>query len=218
MFRHPGSARRSSLRLLLPAGRGLAGRRTGPFGLRPKEMCSPDRPCPPAATRGYGTPTAQADSRWRPFRRRLFRMARPWRVRLRCRNPCLRFLRRLFGWYVRFIRDSLYRTTRVRCPVRGLRQPGQGRIRRHFLEVPPDYEPPPGFAKVPAPGPGEAPCRPAPRTRNNPGRAAKSLKAGSPAAGPSPLSPLTWCYANSSHFRPLCGGWIPARAGSRLAT
>ena len=30
-------------------------------------------------------------------------MARPERVRMRERNPCLRLRRRTFGWYVRFI-------------------------------------------------------------------------------------------------------------------
>src|SRR5680860_1322070 len=33
-------------------------------------------------------------------------MARPPRVRRRALNPCFRFLRRTFGWYVRFMRKS----------------------------------------------------------------------------------------------------------------
>ena len=43
-------------------------------------------------------PTDQADRRWRPLRRRARRMARPERVRMRARNPCLRARRRVFGW------------------------------------------------------------------------------------------------------------------------
>jgi hypothetical protein len=38
----------------------------------------------------------------RPRRRRLLMMARPARVRIRERNPCLRLRRRLLGWKVRF--------------------------------------------------------------------------------------------------------------------
>jgi hypothetical protein len=30
-------------------------------------------------------------------------IARPARVRIRARKPCLRFRRRVFGWYVRFM-------------------------------------------------------------------------------------------------------------------
>lgn len=39
----------------------------------------------------------QAESLWRPFARRDFKIARPARVLIRERNPCLRALRRLFG-------------------------------------------------------------------------------------------------------------------------
>jgi hypothetical protein len=45
----------------------------------------------------------QADSFDRPRRRRFFTMARPARVRMRERNPCFLFRRRLLGWYVRFM-------------------------------------------------------------------------------------------------------------------
>jgi hypothetical protein len=44
----------------------------------------------------------QADSFARPRRRRFLTTARPERVRIRERNPCLRARRRLFGWKVRF--------------------------------------------------------------------------------------------------------------------
>jgi hypothetical protein len=43
----------------------------------------------------------QAESRSRPLRRRPARMARPARVRIRSRKPCVRARRRLFGWKVR---------------------------------------------------------------------------------------------------------------------
>jgi hypothetical protein len=49
------------------------------------------------------TRTTQADSFARPLRRRLARMARPARVRMRRRKPCLRARRRLLGWYVRLL-------------------------------------------------------------------------------------------------------------------
>jgi hypothetical protein len=49
----------------------------------------------------------QADSRVRPFNRRDLMIARPARVRIRARNPCLRARRRVLGWKVRFTSDSL---------------------------------------------------------------------------------------------------------------
>lgn len=47
-------------------------------------------------------PADQADSRVRPLARRALRIARPARVLIRARNPCLRARRRVFGWKVRF--------------------------------------------------------------------------------------------------------------------
>lgn len=44
----------------------------------------------------------QAESWARPLRRRLATIARPARVRMRSRKPCLRARRRLLGWKVRF--------------------------------------------------------------------------------------------------------------------
>jgi hypothetical protein len=44
----------------------------------------------------------QADSRARPFSRRALMIARPARVLMRARNPCLRARRRVLGWKVRF--------------------------------------------------------------------------------------------------------------------
>ena len=43
-------------------------------------------------------PDDQAERRCRPLRRRFLRIARPARVDIRCRNPCLRARRRLLGW------------------------------------------------------------------------------------------------------------------------
>ena len=51
-------------------------------------------------------PTDQADRRLRPLSRRALMMARPERVRMRARKPCLRARRRLFGWKVRFTAGS----------------------------------------------------------------------------------------------------------------
>ena len=45
----------------------------------------------------------QADSSARPLRRRALRMARPARVRMRERKPCVRLRRRLLGWKVRLL-------------------------------------------------------------------------------------------------------------------
>jgi hypothetical protein len=39
-----------------------------------------------------------AESRFRPFARRRFRIARPARVAMRFRKPCFRFRLRTFGW------------------------------------------------------------------------------------------------------------------------
>lgn len=45
----------------------------------------------------------QAERRVRPLERRFARIARPARVRIRARKPCLRARRRLLGWKVRFM-------------------------------------------------------------------------------------------------------------------
>lgn len=51
-------------------------------------------------------------SRLRPFARRFFRMRRPLLVLMRVRNPCVRFRRRRFGWYVRFMASPAVKTSR----------------------------------------------------------------------------------------------------------
>src|SRR6476646_4344044 len=47
---------------------------------------------------------AHTESFLRPLRRRAEITARPDRVRIRTRKPCVRLRRRLLGWYVRFIK------------------------------------------------------------------------------------------------------------------
>lgn len=59
-------------------------------------------------------PSDHALSRRRPFCRRDRTTARPARVDIRCRNPCLRARFRLFGWNVRFI-DCLLGIRPARC-------------------------------------------------------------------------------------------------------
>ena len=50
-------------------------------------------------------PTRQTVRRARPLLRRDETMDRPARVRMRRRKPCFLWRRRLFGWYVRFMRS-----------------------------------------------------------------------------------------------------------------
>jgi hypothetical protein len=52
---------------------------------------------------------AQADSSRRPLRRRAATIARPARVRIRNRKPCVFARRRLFGWNVRLLTVGLHR-------------------------------------------------------------------------------------------------------------
>jgi hypothetical protein len=47
---------------------------------------------------GDGRTRVHTESLLRPFRRRADRTARPDRVRIRTRKPCVRLRRRLFGW------------------------------------------------------------------------------------------------------------------------
>ena len=70
----------------------------------------------PRAGRQHRRGPAQAESRSRPLRRRPATMARPARVRIRSRKPCVRARRRLFGWKVRLplLTSRLSRST-ARC-------------------------------------------------------------------------------------------------------
>ncbi len=56
----------------------------------------------------------QADSRTRPWRRRALMTARPARVAIRWRKPCLLDLLRVLGWNVRFISTSFRRSGATR--------------------------------------------------------------------------------------------------------
>lgn len=68
------------------------------------------------AARGHDRePSRQAVSFERPRERRLRTMARPARVLMRLRNPCLRFRRRLLGWKVRFTAATPRVDGRTRC-------------------------------------------------------------------------------------------------------
>lgn len=58
-------------------------------------------------SRAGGRAGAQTARLLRPLRRRDDKMARPARVRMRSRNPCTLWRRRLFGWYVRLLTSSL---------------------------------------------------------------------------------------------------------------
>jgi hypothetical protein len=58
-------------------------------------LVRPDAGCRGQHSEGPGGD--QAASRWRPFRRRLDSTARPARVRMRRRNPCVLCRRRLLG-------------------------------------------------------------------------------------------------------------------------
>jgi hypothetical protein len=63
----------------------------------------------PQSMRGrkhVGGDGAQAASRVRPLRRRPARIARPARVRIRRRKPCVLCRRRLFGWKVRLLTEG----------------------------------------------------------------------------------------------------------------
>ena len=55
-----------------------------------------------AAHLGGYFPATEIETRLRPFALRRRRTARPDRVRIRARNPWVRFLLLLWGWYVRF--------------------------------------------------------------------------------------------------------------------
>src|ERR1022692_1049 len=65
------------------------------------------RPSPPhrQAPRGRDG-AAQTLTRARPLRRRAARTARPARVRMRSRKPCVFARRRLFGWNVRLLTET----------------------------------------------------------------------------------------------------------------
>lgn len=86
-------------RQLCPPGRSLAFGAPGndPASRRPRNSCMLRRP-PRRSRFGRASMAAhQTLRRARPFLRRRDKTARPWRVRIRTRNPWVRLRRRLFG-------------------------------------------------------------------------------------------------------------------------
>ena len=88
--------------------RGRRGRRGAacPPGDRGERQRRSRRCCAGGAIAGStsrASPGSQAESSARPLRRRAARMARPARVRMRSRKPCVLARRRLFGWKVRLL-------------------------------------------------------------------------------------------------------------------
>ena len=106
--------------------------RIGPVGMHDEEWpaCSAGawsphcrrevRPLAQAVTcRQHAAARRQAESSERPLRRRAARMARPARVRMRRRKPCVLARRRLFGWKVRLLtRFSVACGARRHAPTR----------------------------------------------------------------------------------------------------
>ena len=73
------------------------------------------------------SPGGQAESSTRPLRRRAARMARPARVRMRSRKPCVLARRRLFGWKVR-----LLTCTSLHSRLQEVPEPGTMAVDRAF--------------------------------------------------------------------------------------
>ena len=90
----------------LPSRAAAAAHRPGELGPPPHPRCrgehravTPAPACPRKRRAGAG----QTLTRARPLRRRAARIARPARVRMRSRNPCVFARWRLFGWNVRLL-------------------------------------------------------------------------------------------------------------------
>lgn len=74
----------------------------------------------PVGRRQHGDtrrPGYYAESSRRPLRRRAATMARPARVRMRSRKPCVLARRRLFGWKVRLLTIGLHHSQRSTCAI-----------------------------------------------------------------------------------------------------
>jgi len=91
--------------------------------------------------------------RARPLRRRAARTARPARVRMRSRNPCVFARRRLFGWNVRLLTWDSRWTGRGRCGHRASHagcahaeaRPGDSRTNERYAGRVPPVKPAPGM-------------------------------------------------------------------------
>jgi len=90
--------------------------------------------------------------RARPLRRRAARIARPARVRMRSRNPCVFARWRLFGWNVRLLTWDSRWTGRGRCGHRASHagrahaktRPGHSRTNERYAGRVPPVKPAPG--------------------------------------------------------------------------
>jgi hypothetical protein len=85
---------------------------------------SSDPSRPPARSSGRPGRAGQTLTRARPLRRRAARIARPARVRMRNRNPCVFARWRLFGWNVRLLTGT----------------PGTGRPARALTDAPRGFQ------------------------------------------------------------------------------
>jgi hypothetical protein len=102
--------------------------------------------------------------RARPLRRRAARIARPARVRMRSRNPCVFARRRLFGWNVRLLTWDSRWTERGRRGHRASHagrahaeaRPGDSRTNERYAGRVPPVKPAPGMLPGGTAGPA---CR-----------------------------------------------------------
>ena len=109
---------------------------------------------------------AQTLIRARPLRRRAARTARPARVRMRSRNPCVFARRRLFGWNVRLLTWDSRWTGRGRCGHRASHagcahaeaRPGDSRTNERYAGRVPPVKPAPGVLARVLPGQQVAAC------------------------------------------------------------
>jgi hypothetical protein len=119
----------------LPTCAAPAARRRRELGPPPHPRCRGEhRAVTPAPARPRRRPASagQTLTRARPLRRRAARIARPARVRMRSRNPCVFARRRLFGWNVRLLTGTPVHRGRVnagthRCASAAARDSGHGK-------------------------------------------------------------------------------------------
>jgi hypothetical protein len=121
-------------------------------------------------------PPDQAESRVRPLSRLALMIARPARVRMRARKPCLRARRRVLGWNVRFTdsRPSRTFTTNGQAPRPVDQQhAAQASGRRRSLNAP--RLEPRRIVQQPMPGARLLPGVAANSSRNSIGRRAATI-------------------------------------------
>jgi hypothetical protein len=107
----------------------------------------------PAGLHRWQARAGQTLTRARPLRRRAARIARPARVRMRSRNPCVFARWRLFGWNVRLLTgtpgqqgevDAATGPRRAGYAHAGAR-PGGSRTNERYADRVPPVKPPPGI-------------------------------------------------------------------------